>query len=127
MGWSTSLAYKVSAGFAIGSVTVTSTIGHEFAKTYQEDFSSNNQQDFTVQFGASDRGKAAWQWVFESVDTCGKEETTLVREMAVTPNRLMQPCCMPGFALNARDGYNNCLEAQYVMPNVNVKRSGCTV
>lgn len=103
--WSESVSIAVDTSFkflGIGAdITVTSTFSHQFSEAYSSEWSTTDEHDFQVAWPKKDIGKASWQFVVSELDNCGHQEETLLKEFAITPNRLMEPCCLPGYSFDA--------------------------
>jgi len=103
--WSESVSVAVDAGFKFLGVgvdtTVTTEFSHQFSQTYSNEWSTTDEHDFQVTWSEKDIGRASWQFVVNELDTCGHQEESLLREFAITPNRLSEPCCLPGYSFDA--------------------------
>ena len=125
--WSDSVTIKVELGFEIEGFdlgfSVGPTLGHKFAETYSQEWSVSEEYDFTFRWSGQDVGKASWQFVVDTLDTCGHKERALLQEFAVTPNREREPCCLPGYGVDM-PYYTRCVSKEYLMPNA--EKHGCT-
>lgn len=124
--WSKSVSISVSEGFELdgesSSIKVDTSISHKVSQTYTNEWSVNDEVDFSVAFGSSDVGRAAWQFVFDEHDTCSHSERTVTREFALTATAASMPCCIPGYATDAPH-YKTCVSHRAVVPGAH----DCTV
>ena len=119
--WSNSVTISVAAGWSFmgggAAVEVDTTIAHRTSSSYTDEWSESTEHDFSVTFGSSDVGKAAWQFQFTPiVDSCGHKETTLVKEFALTKYAAQEPCCIPGYSTDA-PAYTTCVSAEAMIKN----------
>lgn len=110
--WSHSVSAQASTSFTIkGTVDVSFSAGYEFrtsaVQAYANEWSSNKEESWTVEFSESDKGKALWQFVMPIKDSCHHEEQVFVREYALTPKKDDPPCCLPGHTTDA-PSYSTC-------------------
>jgi len=103
--WDESVSAAVKAGFKFKGIgvdaTVTSEVKHQFSQTYSKEWSTTDEHDFQVTWSEKDIGQASWQFVVDELDSCDHQEETLLQEFAITPNRLSEPCCLPGYSFDA--------------------------
>lgn len=124
--WSHSVSAKASTSFTIkGIVDISFEAGYEFrtsaTQSYANEWSSNKEESWSVEFADSDKGKALWQFVMGVKDTCHHEEVVLLREYALTPKKDDPPCCLPGHTLDGAS-YGNCSSVKYLIES---KHSRC--
>jgi len=126
--WDESMTISVSQSFGFlgmgGEITITGSLAHSTAREFQDEWSTTDEQEFSVTWDKSDIGKASWQFIWNEFDTCSHEEHTKTREFAVTANRLDEPCCLPGYATDAPH-YKVCLSEEVMVANG--KDHGCSV
>jgi hypothetical protein len=103
--WSESVTRKVTKGWELegtsGKISVGTTIGHQTSQGYSDEWSVSSEYDFTITWSKDDVGKSAWQFHFNTVDSCGHSEETLTHEYALTESAAREPCCVPGYSTDA--------------------------
>jgi hypothetical protein len=107
--WSRSTTESVTAGFSFEgfstSTTVSHTASYEIAKSYSSTFEMDKEQTSTLSFPPGQ----IWQWHFNVTDVCGSTDV-LGRDWVQTANAVDEPCCPPGFALNATVQHGACVD-----------------
>ena len=108
--WGASVTTSVTAGFsffgASGSATVSGTVSASIASSYSSTFSSTKTVTYDYQFGPGD----VWQWQFDVNSPCGKA-TSSGHDLALTPNGLSPPCCLPAMFVNITEPNGGCLSS----------------
>ena len=106
--WGGSVTTSVSAGFdffgAKGSASVSGTVSHSIAHSYSSTFSSSQTVTKTYDFGPG----VVWLWKFNVESPCGNA-TSSGHDLALTPNSLYSPCCLPGMFLDITKPNGGCL------------------
>jgi hypothetical protein len=124
--WSQTVTAQVGATWSLlgaeGSVSITKEVAHETSQSYQDEWSVNDQQTFSITWGKEDVGKQAWQFVFYPTDSCGHTEETLVKNYALTEGAFRMPCCAPGYGIDM-PFYTTCFSKDVMVPGV----QGCKV
>lgn len=132
--WAWSVTESVSAGFVhmcpgmgmgygIG-IQVTGETAHEISQAFRDEWSTHEEQEFKITWTEENVGMASWQFVFTHIDTCEQEENTATQEFALTSNAKDEPCCLPGFAVDA-PSYKVCLSEAVMIPNW--QEHGCSL
>lgn len=126
--WSKSVTLTVEQGWdlegAEGKMSLETKNTKDISKTYENDWTDNEEFDFSLTWNEKQQGMSAWQFHFNIEDSCQHTEVTKTKEFAVTPNRLQMPCCVPGYAADA-PYYTNCVSSDYLIPG-GLER-GCSV
>lgn len=84
-----------------GKIDITAAVAHSTTNAYSHEWATTTEHDFSVTWSQDMVGKAAWQFKFDEYDTCHHKENTLTREYAVTEGQWRQPCCVPGWSVDA--------------------------
>ena len=126
--WSQSVSITVTQGWSLfgqgGSASITGTISHSTSNTYSREWTVDEKYTFQLTWPQEYKGKASWQFRFESSDTCSHREDTFTREFAVTEGQFRPPCCVPGYALDA-PYYTICRDRSVMIANG--EQYGCSV
>jgi len=109
--WSQSVTTSVEAGFeAFGAdtkVTVSSTTAYELTLSHSTTFETSYGEKFTEDFDAG----TVWQWAWAVTDGCGKSQITS-NDLVLTRGVWDPPCCLPGYAYDARKPTGRCMAAK---------------
>jgi len=93
--WGQSVTVTASAGFdffgASASVSVSGAVSNSVSHAYSSTFSMSSTTTYSYQFKAG----VVWQWKFNVKDGCGTS-TASGHDLALTPNEINPPCCLPG-------------------------------
>lgn len=106
--WGTTVTASTKAGFSAfgsyGSVSVTGTVSANVSHSYSDTFTMSEKKTYTYNFGPG----VVWQWKFNVHNGCGKAVAS-GHDLALTPNALAPPCCLPGMFLDIRNPVGGCL------------------
>ena len=105
-----SAEFEVSASAGVASakatagLTVSGAQSSTLARSYSSVFSATSTTTYTYEFGAG----VVWQWTFDITTGCGIASAT-GPDLALTPNALTGPCCLPGMFVDVTDPTGPCL------------------
>ena len=109
--WSSSLSTTVSAGFEVKafsfSAEVSTEVSELVAQSVSDALTTSKTEEIEFDISEENVGKTLWQFVFKSDDSCNNEETIKTKEFAFTEGVFREPCCLPGWALDA-PAYTRC-------------------
>ena len=109
--WSSSMSTTVTAGFEAKGFGFSAEVSHEVAKQVGESVSAalttTETHEIEYQYTDANIGQTLWQFVFKSRDSCSYEETVATKQFAFTEGAFREPCCLPGWALDA-PAYTQC-------------------
>jgi hypothetical protein len=101
----------VSAGFEAKGLGFSAEVSHEVAEQVADSVSESlaTSDTHSIQYQPTDQktGKTLWQFVFKATDSCNYEETIGTRAFAFTEGAFREPCCLPGWAIDA-PAYTQC-------------------
>merc|ERR1711977_203454 len=119
-GWSNSVTTQVKQAWEFfgeeGSITVTGQMASSTSETYSNEWSTSTTQEVDHNFDDKYSGRALWQFVFHTTDTCGHTETTMNINFAVTNSRAQPPCCVPGYNGAQDVSYQTCVTQHAMIP-----------
>jgi hypothetical protein len=118
---STTVSLDLSvSGFGVSSSVGTSsscTIGQSMTQSYSSTWTTNEREKRTAEFGNENVGKFIWQFEFDMDDPClGSNNNAKAFEFAITQSALVEPCCIPGFAVDIPT-YSACCTQEYLLAN----------
>lgn len=118
--WSLSVTRSVEAGFKVKGIGASTSLSIGFSKSYaneySEEWSSNEETEFTFQLDEKERGKALWQWVFDIADPYSNQVTSRTMDYALTEGRDAPPRCQPGFSAGLTVDYQYCTSDDRTLP-----------
>merc|ERR1712080_106872 len=112
--WSRSLTATVGAGFEAKGVGFSAEVSREVAEAVAEavtdSLTATQTHEIQYEYTEDNIGKTLWQFVFAPEDSCHNQEIVITKEIALTEGAFREPCCLPGWALDA-PAYTQCATA----------------
>lgn len=119
--WRLSATSSVRQGWKLlgvnSSVAISGSLAHQTSEAWSDAWEVGKDRSISLVHEATDTGKYAWKFVFTFTDSCGHTEHAILRDVAITAGAWQEPCCIPGFAMDA-PYYRTCHIEKAMIPGV---------